>query len=287
MPNCQVSIDDVVAAEHIFGKSVSGLKGKTVQNKPDVIMGSMIKLPYEIVEGCKSVTLAFHLMYVNKVIFLVTLSRNIHFGATERLASHKEADVTKGLKMVVKMYKARGFQVNTFLSDGKFKPLRANIHDMGGQLNVTSNDVHVGDIERYIRKTVKEQACSTFHLTMFKKMPVMMIQHLISGSVFWLNAFLTDQGVSTILSPRMIMTGKSVDYHQHCKIMIGAYVQVHEKHDNSMEARTTGVIALQPTGNEQGGYNFMSLTKGKQLNCNHWQELPMPQDVIIHVHKLA
>jgi hypothetical protein len=193
--------------------------------------------------------------------------------------------VVKGLKSVIKIYKSRGFKVENFLGDGEFEPLRASIYDMGGQLNVTSNDEHVGDVERYIR-TVKERARASYHSTPFKKLPVIMIQHLIGGSVFWLNAFPTDRGI-TNMSPRTIMTGKVVDYASHCKIMFGAYAQVHEQHNNSMDARTTGAIALRPTGNKQGGYYFMSLTTGRLLNRNHWTELPMPLDVIDRVHKLA
>jgi hypothetical protein len=114
-----------------------------------------------------------------------------------------------------------------------------------------------------------------------------MIQHLIGGSVFWLNAFPSDQGISNSMSPWTIMTGKAIDFVKHCKIMFGTYAQVHEEHDNSLLARTTGAIALRPTGNNQGGYYFMSLTTGRILNRNHWHELPMPQDVVDRVHKLA
>jgi hypothetical protein len=54
-----------------------------------------------------------------------------------------------------------------------------------------------------------------------------------------------------------------------------------------METRTTGVIALRPTGNAQGGYVFLSLTSGRQLSRHQWTELPMPQNVIDRVHVLA
>jgi hypothetical protein len=83
-----------------------------------------------------------------------------------------------------------------------------------------------------------------------------MIQYLIGGSVFWLNMFPSENRISN-MSPRTIMTGKIVDYRKHCTLMYGAYAQVHEEHDNSFEARTTGAIA---SGNDQGGYFFISLT---------------------------
>jgi hypothetical protein len=287
LPNCPIIKDDVIAAEDIFGKSVAGLKGKTVRQKPNIVEGVVDALPMGVVEKYRNITLAFDLMsYVNKLIFLVTISRNIRFRTAKRLTSHKETEVIQALKSVVKTYTARGFKVTEFLADGEFESLWNEVYDMGGQLNVTSNDEHVGDIERYIR-TVKERARVTFHTTPFKKMPPIMIQNLIGGCVFWLNAFPQAQGISDTMSPRTIVTGKSIDYQRHCQIMFGTYAQVHEEHDNSLQSRTTGAITLRPTGNEQGGFYFMSLTTGQRLNRNHWHELPMPRDVINQVHNLA
>jgi hypothetical protein len=237
-------------------------------------------------EKYKNVTLSFDLMYVNKVTFLMTLSRHIHFGTAVWLSSRCEAEIMKGLRFVFQTYKAQGFKIDVLLGDGEFELLREQVYGLGAQLNTTSNDEHVGDIERYIR-LVKERARATYNLTPFKKMPPMMIQKLVGGCVFWLNAFPHEGGISDTMSPCTIMTRKIVDYNKHCKIMFGAYAQVHKEHDNSMLARTTGAIALRPTGNEQGGFYFMSLTTGRRLNRNHWHELPMPQDVIDRVHNLA
>jgi Reverse transcriptase (RNA-dependent DNA polymerase) len=64
-------------------------------------------------------------------------------------------------------------------------------------------------------------------------------------------------------------------------------VQTHEDHDNTMSTRTIGAIALRPTGNDQGGYYFFSLSSGRVLNRNHWTELPMPADVITRIHMMA
>ena len=66
-------------------------------------------------------------------------------------------------------------------------------------------------------------------------------------------------GVSKELSPRAIVVGATLDYHKHCHLEFSEYIQTHEEHDNSMHSRTTGAIALRPTGNVQGGYYFMSL----------------------------
>ena len=54
-----------------------------------------------------------------------------------------------------------------------------------------------------------------------------------------------------------------------------------------MNTRTTGAIAMRPTGNAQGGYWFYILGTGRLLNRNHWTVLPMPADVIARVNTLA
>jgi hypothetical protein len=118
-------------------------------------------------------------------------------------------------------------------------------------------------------------------------MPARMLVEMVKASVFWLNTFPSSDGVSDTMSPRLLIVGFNVDYAKHCKLEFGTYAQVHEDHDNSMATRTTGAIALRPTGNAQGGYYFMSLTTGRRLNRNHWTELPMPQDVINRVRTLA
>ena len=89
------------------------------------------------------------------------------------------------------------------------------------------------------------------------------------------------------MSPRTIITGQLLDYHKHCRYEFGEYVQTHEEHDNSLQSRTVGAIALRPTGNQQGGYFFMSLHTGRIINRLHATKLPMPSEVIIRVEQLA
>lgn len=83
------------------------------------------------------------------------------------------------------------------------------------------------------------------------------------------------------------MTGFTISYNKHCTIPFGAYTQVHEQHNNSMLPRTSGAIALRPSGNAQGGYYFLNLHTGKRIICNKWTTLPMPNEVINTVHQLA
>jgi len=71
---------------------------------------------------------------------------------------------------------------------------------------------------------------------------------MVYNCVFWLNSFPREDGISTTISPREIMTGQSITYDKHCKVEFGTYVQTHEKHNNSMELITSVSIALKPSG---------------------------------------
>ena len=149
-----------------------------------------------------------------------------------------------------------------------------------------SNDEHVPEIERYIR-TIKERTRSVYTSLPFKKFPNWLLVEIVYAQVFWLNAFPAINGISDQRSPRNIITGATIDYHLHCKLECGSYVQTHEAHGNNMQPRTIGAIALWPTGNVQGGFYFYNLSTGDIISRRSWSPLPMPKDVIDRVHELA
>ena len=114
-----------------------------------------------------------------------------------------------------------------------------------------------------------------------------MLVELVYFCVFWLNSFPARDGISDTLSPRSIVHGSRIDFNKHARLEYCEYIQAHEEHDNTMATRTTGAIALRPTGNTHGGYYLYSLSTGKVLNRNHWTRLPMPAEVIDRIHVLG
>ena len=286
LPNCPYTRQDIQAAEDIFGPDLGSLKGKTVRRSPRLARPTSVSIPADVMSRYRKVTLAVDIMFVDKIAFLVTLSRNIRFGTVEVLPDRKQHSIIKAIKNVQALYVPRGFTVETALMDGEFAALRGNLADLGITLNETAADEHVGDIERYIR-TVKERTRSTYNTLPFRKMPARMVAEMVKASVFWLNAFPHELGISKTESPRTIITGQQIDFNTHCKYEFGEYVQTHEQHDNTMATRTVGALALRPTGNAQGGHYFFSLSTGRILNRAHATQLPMPAEVIDRIHVLA
>mgnify|MGYP000075705535 CR=1 FL=1 len=128
-------------------------------------------------------------------------------------------------------------------TDNEFAAMRADLLDMKIDLNVVSKDEHVPEVERYIC-TIKERTQCVYNTVPFKMMPSRMIVEMVHSSVFWMNMFPPDDGISDTISPRALISGQPMDYARHCQVEFGSYVQTHEDHDNSMQSRTTGAIAL-------------------------------------------
>ena len=242
--------------------------------------------PPTIIEQYGNIMLSADIMHVNGIPFCVTQSRHIHFGTVDVLPSLQATDIGTALQHVLNIYARGGFQVMTALMDSAFPGLHDVCNQLRVTLNTTSQDEHVGDVERYIR-TIKECMRGITNTLPFKRLTRNMIMELAKAVVYWLNSVPSHMGVSPTISPRTIITGQVLDYHKHCRYEFGEYVQTHEEHDNSLISCTVGAIALRPTGNQQGGYFFMSLHTGRIINRLHATKLPMPAEVVTRVDQLA
>ena len=225
-------------------------------------------------------------MEINKIPFVITVSRHIHFGTAELIRNKSKTTIMSSIRQVVRAYHARGFKVHNILGDSGFECVRDALADMGITLNVASRNEHVPEVERYIR-TIKERVRAIASVLPFRQYPPCLIAEMVYNAVFWLNTFPHKDGVHATISPRTLITGLGIDINKHCKLPFSTYVQVHEEGDSLLRPRTSGAIALRPTGNEQGGHYFLSLHSGKRLNRYAWTEMPMPNEVIAQIHRLV
>ena len=100
-----------------------------------------------------------------------------------------------------------------------------------------------------------------------------------------------EDGISTTMSPNTLITGiPGRTYDDIMKLNFGDYVQAYNVQGgktNNTNARTVGAIALYPSGNQQGGWYFLSLLTGNRIHRYQWKTLPIGEDVIKRVHEIA
>jgi hypothetical protein len=282
--NCPVDRRHIQAAEDIFGTNVGALRGKTPRRTVGHVTGQHDPVPPDILDAHGDITIAVDIMFINKVAFLITISRNLRIGSITALDNRQHTHVRDCLLQVFRRYERRGFSIHTILADDEFESVVPLLPRY--TFNLCGADEHVPDVERYIR-TTKDTIRSTYNSLPFQCIPRIVLVRMAECAVFWQNAFPRDDSVTPDHSPRYLITGHHIDYTRHARIPFGAYAQTHEVHDNTMQPRTVSTICLGPTGNEQGTHFFLSLATHRVLRRPHFTELPMPVDVIQRVSDLG
>jgi len=196
---------DIAAADAIFGPNVGSLKGKTVRRPNEHIAAGIDPVPADVMKMHAQLTLAIDIMFINKIAFFVTKSRELQFTTIEALPNRQVKTVKDVLRTVIHLYESRGFIVGSIMADNEFEPLRA----WHPTLNTTAADKHVSKIERHIR-TIKDSTRSTYRMLPFRHLPRIVLIHLVKNAVFWMNAFPTNDGITRRYSPCYVMTGQHV-----------------------------------------------------------------------------
>jgi hypothetical protein len=204
--NCPVTPTDASRALVIYGKDVPFLKGATTHARaaPHVVTFDAVPLPPPVLEHHRNVTLCIDFFYVQRILFLHTISRDIGFRTATMVADRNHDTILKTLHPIIKTYSTRGFTVTHLLGDHEFDCIRDDILPI--ITDVVPADSHVGEVERSIR-TIKERLRSCVHGLPFKRLPRLFIQHLVTHAISCLNLFPWANGISPTMSPASIVTG--------------------------------------------------------------------------------
>jgi hypothetical protein len=165
-------------------------------------------------------------MKVNKMPFLVTISRAIKFGTVAWLKNVEADNILKQITYVRNIYIKRGFLLEIVEVDGQFEPLHGALSEMGVTLNRCSREEYVPVAERRIR-TLKERCRCICNTLPFNKLPGMLVLvvQMLSTYNFWLNIFPPKDSISRNINPRELITRVKIDYNKHIQVEFGEYVK--------------------------------------------------------------
>jgi len=158
-------------------------------------------------------------MYVNGIPFLIMISRK----SAQALPDENISLSTLPYKRLSRSTRTMVLLSHTYLEMGNWE--NGHQQDIARcTLNIVPNNEHVPEVEFYIR-TIKERTQSVYNSHPFKKFPNWLLIEIVYAQVFWLNAFPSNNGISTLSSPCNIVTGLGIDYNLHCKWILRADTQ--------------------------------------------------------------
>ena len=177
------------------------MKGNTVRRTGKRMAQSIVKVPKELIKLQQDVELAIDCFFVNKHVFLTTMSTKICFTTVTHLAYRTKALIWEALHATYKMYLIRGFRIIVIAGDHEF----ASISDLVVQLPTApisdwaAASQHCGLIERNIR-FLKEKIRSLRHSLPFERVPGIMVVRMVLHIVKFVNGFPRRGGGEALLS---------------------------------------------------------------------------------------
>ncbi len=195
-------------------------------------------------------------LFLQGIAFLHTISRGIGYCTVTPVPDRTHKTISPQITAVLNVYRSQGLNACDIHADNEFECIRGEI--LPTEQNVLTADSHVGEVERSIRTIKKERLRSCVHgLPFLSRLP-------------------------------KIVTGVGTPNYTVMCLELGTYAKVFEDNNptNTPRSRLLGAIALDPTGNSQGDYYFMSLATGARLSRHNWSVLPLPNTAIARVEAL-
>ena len=95
--NNQNTHEDINLAKQTFGKSIGTIKGKTIRKNETFDKTDLIEILEELTYKNRNLELSIDTMYVNGMLFLITISHDIYYRTSQYLPSkHKNTHQIHG-----------------------------------------------------------------------------------------------------------------------------------------------------------------------------------------------
>jgi len=101
---CNITRQDILKAEDIFGPNLGSVKVKTKRHATEHVNITWIKVPRELLEIYGDMTLAIDIMAINKMPCMISTSRNIHFSTAELIHNKTKQTLMKLIQQNSRTY---------------------------------------------------------------------------------------------------------------------------------------------------------------------------------------
>ena len=120
---------DIKLMEHLYGSDIHTVKGKTTRQHPHKLVSDVVLIPHELGDTQHDVCLYIDIMYINGMLFLTTISKNIKYHTAMWVADCIAPTTASLVESVLKLYQLASFQVMEVCANHKFKPVLHVLQD--------------------------------------------------------------------------------------------------------------------------------------------------------------
>ena len=199
--NNQVTHEHINLAERTFGKSISGIKGKTIHKNEMFKQNDIIDIPEELIYKNKNLELSINAMSVNGMMFLTSINRDVYYRTSQYLSFKNKSNHVQCMEEIIKLYKLAEIKIVAIYCDQEFK---STLQDFANNHNLTllcaPSKSHIPREVRNIR-TIKDRVRLLFHNLPYRAILKTVLKYLVIQTTATLNYFPARYDISQYYSP--------------------------------------------------------------------------------------
>ena len=285
LDNNRIVAQDVIRAYDIWGPALANLKGKTTSHKSELqeeisVLNAQLKVDQ---------IMFVDLMFVNSIPYLVSVFKPLEYVSVSKLAKKDILSIYNTVINHVNSIRKHGLNITMLRVDGESAIstdwFNSKINAEGIILDTTGAGEAVSVVERKIRQ-IKERfrgISNTLPFKLTETLETWLVKYVVSRIVL-----VPTKNSIEFVSPREKLWGRRINVDKELKHGFGDYVQVHSSVvNNSMYERTSGAIALMPSGNLEGSWYFYLLHNGEIVKRNKATTMPITDDIIAYLNSKA
>jgi hypothetical protein len=157
----------------------------------------------------------------------------------------------------------------------------------GVEIDITGAGDHLDKVDAKIRR-IKETIRSV-SADLPWQLPDSRVKDLVTYCVSRINTRRTTASTDNI-APRVKFTGMKINYVKEYSLGFGEYCECYDPKvisNNAEQPRTEPCIALHPTANATGAWNFLNLKTNRYVRRSSWRKMVTTDLVIARMNELA